>query len=269
MQLNRVEDTNGNTVNELYNVTNFEVSPLKTNQIVLMLDWSIYPKGKYKFKVLNNSLQSLVSDGFVILNDSVPNQISNLTWTVNINPTQAANSSVLNVSNKSFSYERKAISAGITEATHTMYSNEELSGNFVVELNVGLGETPVYGGENQNVYNLGLIASSSSSSSSSFTLTVLNGFEFKWESDYGGIFVTDRGYFRDNINSKLGSGGKIYYIKFQGYITICFITNTGNLIFLSSAIAVNEPMRLFNSFYNQGRFLNKTVNFNYGQIFTY
>lgn len=57
MQLNRVEDINGNTVNELYNITNFEVSPLRTNQIVLMLNWSIYPKGKYKFKVLNNSLQ--------------------------------------------------------------------------------------------------------------------------------------------------------------------------------------------------------------------
>ena len=267
VRLNRVEDINGNAVNDLYDVTNFEVSPLKTNQIVLMLDWSLYPKGKYKFKILNGALQSLVSDGFVILNDSVPNQISNLTWTINTNPTQVANSSVLNVSNKSFSYERKGVSAGITEATHTMYSNEELSGNFVVELNVGLDETYVAGGAAQNVYNLGLIASSSSSSS--FTLTVLNGFEFKWEWDHGGIFVTDKGYFKDHFNFKLGSGGKIYLLKFQGYITICFITNTGNLIFLSSAIAVNEPMRLFNSFYNQGRFPNKTVSFSYGQIFTY
>ena len=267
VRLNRVEDINGNVVNDLYDVTNFEVSPLKTNQIVLMLDWSIYPKGKYKFKVLNNSLQSLVSDGFVMLNASVPNQISNLTWTVNANPAQAANSSVLNVSNKFFSYERKSVSAGITEPTHTMYSNEELIGNFVVELNIGLGETSVFGGANQNVYNLGLIASSSSSSS--FTLTVLNGFEFKWEWDYGGVFVTDKGYFRDKYNAYIGSGGKIYFLKFQGYITICFITNTGNFIFLSSAIAVNEPVKLFNSFFNQGRFLNKTVTFNYNQIFTY
>ena len=268
VQLNRVEDINGNAVNELYNITNFEVSPLKTNQIVLMLDWSIYPKGKYKFKVLNNSLQSLVSDGFVILNDSVPNQISNLTWTVNTNPTQAANSSVLNVSNKSFSYERKAISAGITEATHTMYSNEELSGNFVVELNVGLGQTFMgYVTQSYNVYDFGLIASSSSSSS--FSLAVLNGFEFRWLSDNGGIFVTDKGQFTDSQNLKLGSGGKMYFLKFQGYITICFITNTGNLIFLSSAIASNEPLRLFNRFFNQGRFLNQTVSFSYGQIFTY
>ena len=34
VQLNRVEDINGNAVNELYNITNFEVSPLRTNQIV-------------------------------------------------------------------------------------------------------------------------------------------------------------------------------------------------------------------------------------------
>lgn len=269
VQLNRVEDINGNAVNELYNITNFEVSPLKTNQIVLMLDWSLYPKGKYKFKVLNNSLQSLVSDGFVILNNSVPNQLNSITWQVLSNPTQAANNSILTVSNKSFSYERKNIASGIAQPTHIMYSDQELVGNFVVELNVGLGESFVYDGANQNVYNIGLIASSSVASASSFTLSILNGFEFKWEWDYGGVYITDKGYLRDRYNGKLGSGGKIYYIKHQGYITICFITNNGNLVFLSSAIAVNEPLRLFNSFFNQGRFLNKTVNFNYGQIFTY
>ena len=266
VQLNRVEDINGNAVNELYNVTNFEVSPLRTNQIVLMLNWSLYPKGKYKFKVINNNLQSLVSDGTLILNDTVPNIISNLTWQVNINPTQAQNSSFLNISNKSFSYERR-ISSGITEPTHTMISNETLTGNFVVELILGLGEVNVNWGSIQNVYNFGLIAESSASTS--FALSVLNGFEFKWEGDYGSLNVTDKGYFRDYLNQKIGSGGKIYYIKFQGYITICFITNTSNLVFLSSAIAVNEPLRLFNSFFNQGRFLNKTVNFSYGQIFTY
>ena len=266
VRLNRVEDINGNAVNELYDVTNFEVSPLKTNQIVLMLDWSLYPKGKYKFKVINNNLQSLVSDGTLILNDTVPNVISNLTWQVNANPTQAQNSSFLNISNKSFSYERK-ISSGITEPTHTMISNETLTGNFVVELTLGLGEVKVAGGDVQNVYNFGLIAESSASTS--FALSVLNGFEFKWEWDYGGLNVTDKGYFREHLNQKIGSGGKIYYIKFQGYITICFLTNTGNLVYLSSAIATTEPMKLFNSFYNQGRFLGKTVNFSYGQIFTY
>ena len=266
VRLNRVEDINGNAVNDLYDVTNFEVSPLRTNQIVLMLDWSLYTKGKYKFKVINNNLQSLVSDGTLILNDTVPNVISNLTWQVNTNPSQAQNSSFLNISNKSFSYERR-ISSNITEPTHTMISNETLTGNFVVELTLGLGEVNVGGGAAQNVYNFGLIAESSASTS--FTLSVLNGFEFKWEWDYGGLNVTDKGYFRDYFNQKIGSGGKIYYIKFQGYITICFITNTGNLVYLSSAIATTEPMKLFNSFFNQGRFLNKTVNFNYGQIFTY
>lgn len=269
VQLNRVEDINGNKVNELYNITNFEVSPLRTNQIVLMLDWSLYPKGKYKFKVLNNFLQSTVSDGFVILNDSVPNQLNSITWQVLSNQTQAANNSDLIVSNKIFSYERKNIASGITKPTHIMYSDQELTGNFVVELNIGLGEVPVNFGPTQNVYNIGLITSSSATSASSFVLSVLNGFEFKWEQDNGGVNVTDKGYFRDKYNTNIGSGGKVYYVKFQGYITICFITNTGNLVFLSSAIAANEPLRLFNSFFNQGRYLNKTVNFSYGQIFTY
>ena len=266
VRLNRVEDINGNAVNELYDVTNFEVSPLRTNQIVLMLNWSLYPKGKYKFKVINNNLQSLVSDGTLILNDTVPNIIYNLTWQVNTNPSQAANSSFLNISNKIFSYERR-VSSGIIEPTHTMISNETLTGNFVVELNVGVGEAYVAAGDPQNVYNFGLIAESSASTS--FVLSVLNGFEFKWEWDNGSLNVTDKGYFRDYFNQRIGSGGKIYYIKFQGYITICFITNTGNLVYLSSTIATTEPMKLFNSFYNQGRFLNKTVNFSYGQIFTY
>jgi hypothetical protein len=242
---------------------------LKTNQIVLMLDWSLYPKGKYKFKVLNNFLQSTVSDGFVILNDSVPNQLNSITWQVLSNQTQAANNSDLIVSNKIFSYERKNIASGITKPTHIMYSDQELIGNFVVELNIGLGEVPVYYGSIQNVYNIGLIASSSANSASSFALSVLNGFEFKWEWDYGGVNVTDKGYFKDTFNTNIGSGGKVYYVKFQGYITICFITSNGNLVFLSSAIAANEPLRLFNSFFNQGRYLNKTVNFSYGQIFTY
>ena len=146
--------------------------------------------------------------------------------------------------------------------------NQELVGNFLVELNVGLGETRVlYSTIIDSVYNLGLIASSSSSSS--FALSILNGVEFKWGSDNGGIYITDKGYFTDSYNANLGSGGKLYLLKFQGYITVCFITNTGNLVFLSSAIAVNEPLRLFNSFFNQGRYLNKTVNFSYGQIFTY
>ena len=269
VQLNRVEDINGNAVNELYNITNFEVSPLRTNQIVLMLNWSLYPKGKYKFRVLNNSLQSTVSDGFVILNDSVPNQLNSITWQVLANPTQAANNSDLVVSNKSFSYERKNIGSGITQPTHIMYSDQELVGNFLVELNVGLDEPKVYHSTRiDSVYNLGLVASSSSSSSS-FALSVLNGVEFKWGSDSGGIYITDKGYFTNKYNADLGSGGKLYLLKFQGYITVCYITNSNNLIYVSSAVAVNEPMRLFNSFFNQGRYLNKTVSFSYGQIFTY
>ena len=151
-----------------------------------------------------------------------------------------------------------------------MYSNEEFVGNFVIELNIGLGQTFMgYTTVPSNVYDFGLITSSSTSSSSSFSLAVLNGFEFRWLSNNGGIFVTDKGQFTDSQNLKLGSGGKMYFLKFQGYITICFMTNTGNLIFLSSAIASNEPLRLFNRFFNQGRFLNNTVNFSYGQIFTY